>query len=1196
MLRPSLYPKTMSPLFQSVRRACLLIPVLASVFLSATTSQAQEKPFVVSAEKNFSLTWRGRTIIAEDELAAIPANPLKNPEGYRSEQCGSQTIHNTWKVANPRRELTYRREVASDGNSVELTTQFRVPAYYFDDKPKDLQSFYLLRIPLKVLDGLQYEAVVRRASRISTVKGTIKAGIAPDISGQTLFITFTDPAGHSLSFDFGPSGVTSFDRNTSATALPESWWSNGDKNELRFSVGRLQATTYPYNGVYNGKVRIDESSFSQFRQRHAHHMYNYYMELPPLRQLQFGSGQVQTEWLAVDEGNMPEQKALQRPRDNWIAAANRAYTKANGFGWKDISGIALEGDASRGVLHARAKGNAPRSFIIDVPQPGIYIFTVRTAAGQSAVGPFEISAAGQSAVTNTSVAPGEVKTFNFARNLPPGPVEIDFSGDWAVSTIAVQILIHQDEDFTFTRGLWLAQDVPTPTALYSIERRPVPAAASAQGNFQPEANKAPQSAPPIVSQIDFKTDNPATAWRWASSIAALGPGNWGSFYEFETEEEINRRLDELQKLGYTAILLNGMLIRHAYPEEHPRIQQVVQRVAALAHQRGMKVLDHFDVTVLPNLNASFQLMLENIDWTLRDVRNGQVSRGFCLNNPNFQRHFYDWMNNYVKATGIDGIMLDEITFHKAIYCGCQYCRDKFQRDTGLILPLDETSPDLANSQSRLWKQWQLWRTRAQADFCTELMQQLQRINPDFVWMKYGAPSVFLKPVAAADTGSRLSEATRFSNFLGIESLTNNAYATHRSGRAISAVFNSLTAEEHIPGFNLIYHNHQPVFAYSGWALNNMYGHRSWSVQGNRAIEEDSHRYIDWKDNMDARHATQLTDVAVLLSRNTRDLSPGAATHWEKLLGFCEQLGDLHVPYRVLLDRDLNTKNLQQFQLLILPDITALSDEELAVIRRYIEAGGNVLATGATGTQDALGFARPHWPLGEWLGLGSGGTEFKADALEGVLAEGKSLRFADTMPEVTLTANAGTTILLQGKKGNTNTVAVAQKQIGKGLFIWCAPRLGAMNFEGYARVGETWKYRPHTDALALLGRIVARLRDDKPSFQAVQISTNVGVTIYRQSKPGENPVTYVHLFNGTGATLKPGDKIPGEAPANPFPRLADNLVFEIDLPGAKAPAADFVSPDFAGSRNVTLQPLTGQRYRVIIPPGTLEAYGMVRLRQ
>lgn len=1163
--------------------------------MSGSPSQAQEKPFVVTAEKSFSFTWRGRTIIAEDELAAIPAGPLKHPEGYRREQRGAQTIHNTWKVENPRQEVTYRREVASDGSSVELTTQFRVPAYYFDGKPKDLQTFYLLRIPLKALEGLQYQALVRRSSRIFTVKGAIKDGTAPDIAGQTLFITFTDATGHALSFDFGPSGVTSFDRNTSATSLPESWWSGSDKQELRFSIGRLQATTYPYNGVYNGKVRIDESSFAQFRQRHAHHIYSYYMELPPLRQFHFGSGQVQPEWRAATEGDMLEQKALQRPRDQWIAAASRAYNKTNGFGWKETSGVALEGDASRGVLHARAKGNAPRSFLLDVPQPGIYIFTVRTAAGQNALGPFHISAAGQSAVADAKVAPGEVKTFNFSRSLPEGPVEINFSGDWAVSTLAVQMLIHRDEDFTFARGLWLAQDVPTPTALYSIERRPVPVTGSAQGSFQPESAPPPPPAPAVVQQIDFKTDNPATAWRWTSSIAALGPGNWGSFYEFETEDEINRRLDELQKLGYTAILLNGMLIRHAYPEEHPRIQQVVQRVAALAHQRGMKVLDHFDVTVLPNLNASFQLMLENIDWTLRDVRNGQVSRGFCTNNPGFRRHFYGWMNNYVKATGIDGIMLDEVTFHKAIYCGCQYCREKFQRDTGLILPLDETSPDLANPQSRLWKQWQLWRTRAQADFCAELMQQLQRINPDFVWMKYGAPSVFLKPVAAADSGARLSEATRFSNFLGIESLTNNAYATHRSGRAISAVFNSLTAEEHIPGFNLIYHNHQPVFAYSGWALNNMIGHRSWSVQGNKAIEEDSHRYLDWKDNMDARHATQLADVAVLLSRNTRDLSPGAATHWEKLLGLCEQLGDLHIPYRVLLDRDLNVQNLQPFRLLILPDTTALSDDELAEIRRYIEAGGHVLATGASGTQDSLGFARSDWPLGQWLGLKISEADFKADSLEGILTDGKPLRFTEAMPGATLSAYANTAVLLDSKKGNATTVAIAQKQIGKGLLVWCAPRLGAMNFEGYARVGQIWQYRPNTDALDLLGRLLARLRDEKPPFQAVQIPTAVGVTVYRQAKPGTQPVTYVHLFNGTGMVLKPGDKIPGEAPANAFPRLTSDLVFEIDLPGVAAPTADFVSPDFTGSRPVKLEPLDAKRYRVTLAPGVLEAYGMVRLR-
>jgi len=500
----------------------------------------------------------------------------------------------------------------------------------------------------------------------------------------------------------------------------------------------------------------------------------------------------------------------------------------------------------------------------------------------------------------------------------------------------------------------------------------------------------------------------------------------------------------------------------------------------------------------------------------------------------------------VRATHIDGIMLDEITFHKSLYCGCEFCRAKFHHDTGSTLPVDENNNDLLNPESRLWRQWQLWRTKAQGDFCVGLMQQIRKINPNFVWMKYGAPSVFLKP-RMLDGGARLSEASRFSNFMGIESLTNNVYANFRSKLAIANIFNSLTAEEHIPGFDLIYHSHQPIFAYAGWALNNMTGHRTWSTQGNEAIEEDAKRYITWKDNMDVRRARQLADVAVVLSRSTRDFSPQAETYREYLKGMCQGLGDLHVPYQVILDRDLTLANLQKYRLVILPNNSAMSDTELNIIHQYIESGGNVLATAQTAMQDEFGFTRKAWPLGEWLEI---------------------------------------------KGGEAN----AETQISKGKLEYSAAPLGKSFFEPYARIGVTWTYQPNEGALAQLHQIVENLRGSNPLLQAVQIPAAVLLTAYRQDEIDGKKTTYVHLYNGSGVTLQKGDKIPGNPPANAFPHLNKDIIFDIVLPNKSTFIADFVSPDFEGSRNVSLQSLGNSRYRVTVFAKDLKAYGMVRIRQ
>jgi len=491
----------------------VVLALVASYFYQADIFAAQSS-FSVAAKSTFNLSWRGKQIIDHDELDKTANDPIKNPEGYRRQELKGDVVENTWKITDPQQQITYRREVANNGNRVEVTAQFRVPAYYFDDKPKDLQVFYRFRIPLEVLAGMKYQAVVRQAGRIKTVSGTITPGTAPDIAGQTIYITFADAQGHHLSFDFGPSGATSFDRNTSATSMPESWWSGADKDEMRFSVGRLQASTYPYNGVYNAKMIVDESTFEEYQQRHAHHIYNYYMELPPIYQFSFGAGQLADKWLETSEDEVPEKETLARKNDRWIAAGKQRYTTGRNFGWKDVSHLDQQGDVGKGVLHGLAKSTFPGEFRVKVQQPGIYIFTIRTQTQQQQIGPFDISCNTQKAASNLRIAPDKIKTITFSRYLKSGFADIHFSGNWAVSSIAVQMLINQSEDFTFDRGLWLVADIPTPTTLFQWEREPVPAAASVQQYPSKVLLNNKQDNIATLQQIDFKTDSSATAWRW----------------------------------------------------------------------------------------------------------------------------------------------------------------------------------------------------------------------------------------------------------------------------------------------------------------------------------------------------------------------------------------------------------------------------------------------------------------------------------------------------------------------------------------------------------------------------------------------------------------------------------------------------------------------------------------------------------
>ena len=76
--------------------------------------------------------------------------------------------------------------------------------------------------------------------------------------------------------------------------------------------------------------------------------------------------------------------------------------------------------------------------------------------------------------------------------------------------------------------------------------------------------------------------------------------------------------------------------------------------------------------------------------------------------------------------------------------------------------------------------------------------------------------------------------------------------------------------------------------------------------------------------------------------------------------------EARMPFEMLHDRTLDTAG--RFKLLLLPNIAALSDEQCAQIRRFVENGGSVLATYETSLYDENGSAAPDFGLADVFGV------------------------------------------------------------------------------------------------------------------------------------------------------------------------------------------------------------------------------------
>jgi hypothetical protein len=79
-------------------------------------------------------------------------------------------------------------------------------------------------------------------------------------------------------------------------------------------------------------------------------------------------------------------------------------------------------------------------------------------------------------------------------------------------------------------------------------------------------------------------------------------------------------------------------------------------------------------------------------------------------------------------------------------------------------------------------------------------------------------------------------------------------------------------------------------------------------------------------------------------------------HFRVVNKIARYLTDQQIPFDFLTEHDWNLDSLLQYKVLVVPEITYMSDEQLRTVRNYVRTGGNVATVGTTGTFDEL--ARP----------------------------------------------------------------------------------------------------------------------------------------------------------------------------------------------------------------------------------------------
>lgn len=143
-----------------------------------------------------------------------------------------------------------------------------------------------------------------------------------------------------------------------------------------------------------------------------------------------------------------------------------------------------------------------------------------------------------------------------------------------------------------------------------------------------------------------------------------------------------------------------------------------------------------------------------------------------------------------------------------------------------------------------------------------------------------------------------------------------------------------------------------------------------SVHDHRWLKVVEDLYVwHWKHERYLRNEEPVARVALLYSQQTTTWYGGSRARQrveDFSLGMYHALIEARMPFEMLHDRTLDTAG--RFKLLLLPNIAALSNQQCAQIRRFVESGGSVLATYETSLYDENGEPRPDFGLADVFGV------------------------------------------------------------------------------------------------------------------------------------------------------------------------------------------------------------------------------------
>jgi hypothetical protein len=306
-------------------------------------------------------------------------------------------------------------------------------------------------------------------------------------------------------------------------------------------------------------------------------------------------------------------------------------------------------------------------------------------------------------------------------------------------------------------------------------------------------------------------------------------------------------------------------------------------------------------------------------------------------------------------------------------CYCDHCQTNFRDFSGLDLPRTLDPQTAARKQYILWHEkrlfdlWRLWDAR------------IKVINPNAAYLANAGGGALsdldmktigeLAPTLFADRQARRGVMLPWAN-----GKTAKEYRATLGRKAIAGIFSVGLEEEYRWKDSVQSGPETRMWAADGIAQ----GMRPWFTKFNaKPIDRRWLPVVEqlytwhYKNESYLRNEQPLATVAMVYSQQTATFYGGEKAHAkveDSALGYYQALVEARIPFELVHDRLLDADQLDNFRVLILPNIAALSNHQCAQLQDYVSRGGSIVATHETSLYDEWGVHRKDFGLASLFGV------------------------------------------------------------------------------------------------------------------------------------------------------------------------------------------------------------------------------------